>query len=189
MKSPEEIQEEVELITRTADGDQESFEKIYRRYSGAIFSTAYRILNDQQAAEDVMQDVFVQIWDKAGTYDSHRGKPLTWTMTLTKNKAIDRLRSQQRRNRLREEFEHESEIAPVREHIASDNVNQIEKGKIVRSAVMKLSSQQREAIEMAFFAGMTQSEIADQLHEPLGTVKARIRRGMMNLKDIIPPAL
>ena len=189
MKSSEDVQEEVDLITRTADGDHESFEKIYQRYSGVIFSTAYRILNDQQAAEDVMQDVFVQIWDKAGTYDSNRGKPLTWTMTLTKNKAIDRLRSQQRRHRLRDEFQRESDAAPVREDAASDKVNQIEKGKIVRSAVMKLSKQQREAIELAFFSGMTQSEIADKLREPLGTVKARIRRGMMNLKGVIPPAL
>jgi RNA polymerase sigma-70 factor (ECF subfamily) len=190
MKDDTETQAEMELITRTAKGDKESFRQLYERYSGVIFSTAYRILNDQQAAEDVAQDVFIQIWDKADTYDAKRGKPLTWTMTLTKNKAIDRLRSKQRRIRLRDEFEQESKTRASKvEDTAVTKLDLAEKSKVVRSALLKLSPAQREAIELAFFSGMSQSEIAKELREPLGTVKARIRRGMMNLKGIIPPKL
>ena len=151
---------------------------------------AYRVLNDQEAAEDVLQDVFVQIWDKAPTYDPARGKPLTWAVTMTRNKAIDRLRSAHRRYRLHDEVERETEIferTPDRSSV--DAVDSAEKSRIVRDAVMQLSKEQRHAIELAFFSGLTQAEIAEELQEPLGTVKARIRRGMMKLKEILPQNL
>jgi RNA polymerase sigma-70 factor, ECF subfamily len=182
----EQLRIEIELLQRTGQGDRHSFAQLYDRFSGVLFSTAYRVLNDQHAAEDVLQDVFVQIWDKAPLYDSARGKPLTWAVTLTRNKAIDRLRSVQRRTRAQDELERQTSIFTKWEgKTSADEVDASEKSRMVRSAVMQLSDEQRQAIEMAFFSGMTQAEIAEKLEEPLGTVKARIRRGMMKLKDLI----
>ena len=187
---------EIELLENTGRGDRDSFRQLHTRYAGVLFSTAYQVLNDQAEAEDVMQDVFVQIWDKAKLYDRTRGKPLTWALTLTRNKSIDRLRSAQRRHRLKDEVEKETSVSEQRgaggAQAGGDSVERVyalEKNRIVRSAVLQLSTEQRQAIEMAFFGGLTQNEIAHKLDEPLGTVKARIRRGMIKLKDIIEPRL
>lgn len=187
---------EIELLENTGRGDRVSFRELYQRYSGVLFSTAYQVLNDQAEAEDVLQDIFVQIWDKAKLYDRTRGKPLTWALTLTRNKSIDRLRSIQRRHRLKDEVEKETAAGGQRNGTAqqnpTDSVDQVyalEKNKIIRNAVLQLSKEQRQAIEMAFFSGLTQNEIALELDEPLGTVKARIRRGMIKLKDLIEPRL
>jgi RNA polymerase sigma-70 factor (ECF subfamily) len=188
-QSPD-VEVDAALLEKAGRGDRTSFEQLYDRLSGLLFSMAYRVLNDREAAEDVLQDVFIQIWDKASTYDSSRGKPLTWAVTLTRNKAIDRLRSTQRRYRLRDELELESSIDPDQSGKSSaDDLADSEKTKLVRAAVSRLPPDQRRAIELAFFSGMTQSEIAVELCEPLGTVKARIRRGMMKLRDSLGPAL
>jgi RNA polymerase sigma-70 factor (ECF subfamily) len=188
---------EMELLENTGRGDRTSFQQLYARYSGVLFSTAYQVLNDQAEAEDVLQDVFVQIWDKAHLYDRSRGKPLTWALTLTRNKSIDRLRSAQRRCRLKDEVEKETAVfeqrgsggGGVRGGDSVEQVYALEKNQLVRHAVLQLSREQRQAIEMAFFGGLTQNEIAQELDEPLGTVKARIRRGMIKLKDLIEPRL
>jgi RNA polymerase sigma-70 factor (ECF subfamily) len=181
---------EIELLQRIGAGDPDSFEDLYDRFSGVLFSAAVQILNDQREAEDVLQDVFVQIWDKAKLYKPSRGKPLTWAMTLTRNKAIDRLRSFQRRFRLQDQVERESKaISPPVSRDSVDEVDALEKSRIIRSAVLKLSNEQRQAIELAFFSGLTQNEIAEELNQPLGTVKARIRRGMLKLKDLIATRL
>jgi len=177
-------------MERTGQGDRGSFEQLYERFSGVLFSTALHVLGNQEAAEDVLQDVFVSIWEKAPLYDSVRGKPLTWAVTLTRYKAIDRLRSLQRKGLLHDRIEQETKI--FGEHTGKtslDEVDAAEKSQIVREAVLKLSPTQREAIDLAFFAGLTQAEIAEKLHEPLGTVKARIRRGMIKLKEIISASL
>ena len=188
--APPVLEAEIELLRRIGEGNRDAFSQLYDRFNGVLFATAYRVLNNQQAAEDVLQDVFVQIWEKAALYDPTRGKPLTWAITLTRNKAIDRLRSVQRRNRLGDELEREAETFEQFDDKSSvDVVESAEKGKLVRQAIGKLSKEQREAIELAFFSGLTQTEIAERLGEPLGTVKARIRRGMMKLKDLITPQL
>ena len=185
-----ELAAEIELLQRIARGDRQSFEQLYDRFSGVLFSAAYRVLNNQEAAEDVLQDVFIQIWEKAPLYDPQRGKPLTWAVTLTRNKSIDRLRSAQRRNRLRDDVEKEAQTFEQFDGKSSvDAVNAMEKGAMVRAAIAKLSPDQRQAIELAFFSGLTQMEIAERLGEPLGTVKARIRRGMMKLREVLAPQL
>lgn len=184
------LEAEIELLRRIGAANRDAFSQLYDRFNGVLFATAYRVLNNQEAAEDVLQDVFVQIWEKAALYDPTRGKPLTWAITLTRNKAIDRLRSVQRRNRLGDELEREAETFEQFDDKSSvDAVESAEKGQLVRLAIGKLSKEQREAIELAFFSGLTQTEIAERLGEPLGTVKARIRRGMMKLKDLITPQL
>ena len=189
---------EMELLENIGRGDRASFHDLHARYCGVLFSTAYQVLNDQAEAQDVIQDVFVQIWDKAKLYDRTRGKPLTWALTLTRNKSIDRLRSAQRRHRLKDEVEKETAVfeqaanggrGGVGSGDSVDRVYTLEKNKLVRNAVLQLSTEQRQAIELAFFSGLTQNEIANRLHEPLGTVKARIRRGMIKLKDLIEPRL
>jgi RNA polymerase sigma-70 factor, ECF subfamily len=181
---------EIELLRRVGQGDRKSFEDLYDRFSGVLFSTALQILNDHREAEDVVQEVFVQIWDKAKLYDAARGKPLTWAMTLTRNKAIDRLRSAQRRYRLQDQVEKETKVAnQVGLKASSEEVEILEKSRLIRAAVMELSKEQREAIELAFFSGLTQNEIAQELNQPLGTVKARIRRGMLRLKEMIAARL
>ncbi len=178
--------QDTELFRRTALGDHSSLSELHRRYSGVLLATAFRVLNNVKDAEDVVQEAFVQIWEKASVYDVRRGKPLTWAMTLTRNKAIDRLRRVQRRRRLQDEVEEEAKIWDrIVENDSSDEASAHETKQIVRSAVIQLSDDQRRAIELAFFSGLTQQEIAQELREPLGTVKARIRRGMMKLRVII----
>ena len=179
---------EIALLQRVAQGDRVSFETLYDRFSGVLFSTAYRVLNNQEAAEDVLQDVFIQIWEKAPLYDPARGKPMTWAVTLTRNKAIDRLRSTVRRNRLQDDVEREAETFEQFDDRSSfDAVAAGETNQIVRDAIQKLSQDQREAIELAFFSSLTQTEIAERLNEPLGTIKARIRRGMLKLREVLNP--
>ena len=187
---------EIELLEGTGRGDRDCFRQLHERYAGVLFSAAYQVLNDPAEAEDVLQDVFVQIWDKAKLYDRSRGKPLTWALTLTRNKSIDRLRSAQRRHRLKDEVEKETTVSEQRgaggAQAGGDSVERVYAGEtkvLVRNAVLQLSTEQRQAIEMAFFSGLTQNEIAQRLDEPLGTVKARIRRGMIKLKDLIEPRL
>src|SRR3954470_12581346 len=110
-----------DLFRRTAAGDDQSLAEIHRRYSGVLLATAFRVLNNIKDAEEVVQEAFVQIWEKASVYDVRRGKPLTWAMTLTRNKAIDRLRRVQRRNRLQDEIEQEAQIWDrIVEHDSSD---------------------------------------------------------------------
>lgn len=181
---------DADLLLRTGQGDGESLQQLYRRFSGVLFSTAFRVLNNAKDAEDVVQEAFVQIWDKASLYDVRRGKPLTWAMTLTRNKAIDRLRRVQRRARLQEDIASEAAVwEHTVEHDSSDLAAAHDTHKIVRSAVIQLSPDQRRAIELAFFSGLTQHEVARQLGEPLGTVKARIRRGMQKLRSNIETKL
>ncbi len=184
------LEAEVELLRRIGQGDRRSFEALYDRFSGLLFSTCYRVLNNQEAAEDTLQDVFIQIWEKAPFYDPARGKPLSWAVTLTRNKAIDRLRSAQRRQRLQENMQSESETFDQFDDGSSfDAVASVETSKLVRETITQLSNDQRVAIELAFFSSLTQMEIAERLNVPLGTVKARIRRGMVKLRDVLSAQL
>jgi len=180
------VELEMELLRRIGQGDTESFAQLYDRYSGILYSSAFRILNQQEASEDLLQEVFIQIWEKASLYDPSRGKPLTWAITLTRNRAIDRLRSSQRRIRLKEEIEREAELADfLADKSSAEQITLSEKHRLVHHAVEQLAPDQREAVELAFFSGLTQTEIADKLQAPLGTIKARIRRGMMKLKELL----
>ena len=182
--------DDVELMQRIGTGDRASFEEFYRRHIALVFSTAFKILNNSSDAEDVTQEVMFMVWEKSPMYEVSRGKPLNWAVTMTRNKAIDRLRSIQRRLRLNDDAERE--IAPpprLGKDRPSDHLDSGEKQQIVRSAVMKLNREQRQVIEMSYFGGLTQLEISTRLKTPLGTIKARIHRGMLRLKKIVGPAL
>lgn len=176
----------IELVRKIGMGDRESFEEFYQRFSGLIYSTAFRVLNNDTDAQDVAQDVLFMIWEKAPMYDPSRGKPLTWAITMTRNKAIDRLRSLQRRSRLHEEVRNENRPEEMlTDRAPFEDLESSEQGTALRSAVLKLNKEQREAIELAYFKGLTQQEIASRLDQPLGTVKARIRRGMLRLRTLL----
>ncbi len=175
-----------ELIRQIGLGNRAAFSAFFTQFSGLVYATALRVLADPTEAEEVTQEVLFQLWEKAPMYDASRGKPLTWVITMTRNKSIDRLRSLQRRHRLHDEVLQESgreEIATEREPF--EDLDHSEKGQALRSAVLKLNQKQREAIELAYFQGLSQQEIASRLQEPLGTVKARLRRGMLRLRQII----
>ena len=173
-----------------AQGDRAGFEELYDRLSSVLFSTAFRILNDREAAEDVLQDVFIQIWEKAPLYNPSLGKPVTWAITLTRNKAIDRLRATDRRGRLKEAVQSESRVLEQFDGRSSfDAVASEEAAKMVRASIQMLSEDQRQVIELAFYSSLSQTEIAERLNVPLGTIKARIRRGMLKLKELLDPLL
>ena len=177
---------ELDLLARITKRERAAFEQLYTRYSNILYATAMKFLKEDADAQDVVQDVFIQIWDKAKLYDPAKGKPLTWALTMTRNRSIDRIRAIQRRTRLRDDFEKETvadESAGIRE--ALSGVDASERTQILRDAVGRLSTEQRKVIDLAFFGGLTQSEIADRLGEPLGTVKARARRGLMKLKELL----
>jgi RNA polymerase sigma-70 factor (ECF subfamily) len=181
---PDDRSVELDLLARITKRERAAFEELYIRYSNILYATAMKFLKEDADAQDVVQDVFIQIWDKAKLYDPAKGKPLTWALTMTRNRSIDRIRAIQRRTRLRDDFEKETvadESAGIRE--ALSGVDASERTQILRDAVARLSPEQRKVIDLAFFGGLTQSEIADRLGEPLGTVKARARRGLMKLKE------
>ena len=181
---------DLELLRRIAAGDSAALGELYDTHSGTLFALAFRILNNYTEAEDVLQEVFVQLWDKAGSFDAALGRPLGWLVALTRNKAIDRLRSSQRRAQLLEAASSELSL-DAREILSStlDSAGASDEAAVVRSALGRLPDEQRKAIEMAFFGGMTQTEIATALGEPLGTIKARIRRGMLKLREELAGSL
>jgi RNA polymerase sigma-70 factor (ECF subfamily) len=172
----------VQLLHRIAQQDRNALEQFYDQSAGLLFSIATRILGDSHEAEEVIQDVFVQLWNKAGEFDRSLGSPMCWVVGMTRNRSIDRLRSRQRRSRLATDFANEFEVvdgASAKVELADAEL------EAVRTAVCNLPLEQRQALQMAFFGGLTHQEIAEALNEPLGTVKARIRRGMLKLRDTL----
>lgn len=175
-----------EMMRRVALGDEQAFTSLYRRLSPGLFSFAYEILQDQKEAEDALQEAFIQMWKKASAYDPHRSGVFTWAVMITRNRAIDRVRARQRRVRLGEAATAESEAAPPVDAPQADQLlGHSEERARIRGALTHLPETQREAVEMAFLRGLTQAEISVQLDTPLGTVKARIRRGLLAMRDIL----
>jgi len=175
---------DAEVIRRIRAGDRAAFLEFYDRYSPLLLSVATRVLGDRREAEDVLQDVFTQIWHKSAGYDAELGTLSSWAVTLTRNKAIDRVRASTRRRRLIEEI---AVTADQVEESPAASANELlygrERAAQIRAALNELSDDQRQVIELAFFAGLSQSEIALRLDQPLGTIKARIRRGMLKLRE------
>jgi RNA polymerase sigma-70 factor (ECF subfamily) len=171
--------EEEALVRQVARGDQDAFSTLYDRFAPVLLTVAMRVLNDAPAAEDVIQEVFVHIWERAADYDRARGKPLGWAVVMTRNRAIDRLRSRTRAHKLVERAAPELDVGPT----VPANLGDADRAEHLRGALADLTTEQRTMIEMAFFGGLSQSEIAEKLSKPLGTVKAHIRRGMLKLRD------
>jgi len=176
------------LLRAIAAQDRTALADFYDLAGGVLFATAFKMLGDSHEAEEVVQDVFVQIWTKAATFDATLGSPFHWALGITRNRSIDRIRARQRRSRLIDDVGEEAQASVVADATTLSGLSAEELGH-VRTAVRSLPADQRQAIELAFFGGLTHQEIAEQLREPLGTVKARIRRGMLKLRDTLQPYL
>jgi len=179
----EATQTDIDLLQRIAAQDREAFAEFYDRQAPLMFSVACKILNDPNEAEDVLQETFVQLWEKARNFDPRLGKPSSWMATLTRNKAIDRIRASQRRSRLMEQAGAEMAITAEGKDSVNEQMYGADKARLIQSVIGELPAEQRRAIELAYFGGLTQSEISEQLNEPVGTIKARIRRGLLKLRD------
>lgn len=168
-------------------GDERAFATFYDRFAPGLFSMIYAILHDQKESEDVLQESFVQMWKRAATYDATRSGLFTWAVMISRHKAIDRLRSRQRQSRLSEAVANEANAVSVAVPTErGDNaLARSDERERVRTALTQLGDAQREAIELAFFAGLTQTQISERLGAPLGTVKARIRRGLLALREVL----
>jgi RNA polymerase sigma-70 factor, ECF subfamily len=175
------------LVRRMAAGDREAFGTFYDRYAPLVYPLIVRIVRDRSDAADVLQDVFWEAWQGATTYDPARGSPEAWMITRARARAIDRVRALRRRG--------ETFAPPLDEGLAAapaeaggDAAERAEDRGLVLSALGGLPPAQREAIELAYYAGLTQSEIAERLKQPLGTVKTRIRLGLERLRDVVSHA-
>ena len=177
---------DVELLNSIARGDEQALASLYDRYNLILFSLILRILHSREEAEDVLQEVFLQVWSRAADFDQTRGRPFTWLVTLARSRAIDRLRSLGSRDRAALEATRET-TDEVQD--ATDDVIRSEEGEIVRRALAELPEEQRRALLLAYFEGLTQSEIAARLGSPLGTVKTRMRSGMIKLREMLDEKL
>jgi RNA polymerase sigma-70 factor (ECF subfamily) len=176
-----------EMIARIGRRDQSAFSALYDRLSGPLYSLAMKMLGDPAEAQDALQDVFLQIWSRAGTYDPEQSSVFSWTVLLTRSRVIDRLRARDRRLRVVVESTAENKVAEATDastvESAADTATKKDEAAHVRSLLNDLPEDQRQAIELAFFGHRTHHEIAAQLGQPLGTVKARIRRGLLKLRE------
>jgi RNA polymerase sigma-70 factor (ECF subfamily) len=181
MEETNQQQRDVQLIQRVALADQTAFAALYDRLSGPLFSLALKILGDNAEAEDALQDVFLQIWRRAPNYDSTQSSVFSWAMLITRGRVIDRLRARSRR--LRVVSGSTDDASRVVNASDVENAADFTEKTRVRSLLQKLPPDQRQAIELAFFQDLTHHEIAAQLSQPLGTIKARIRRGLLKLRE------
>jgi RNA polymerase sigma-70 factor (ECF subfamily) len=174
-----------EMIARIGRRDQSAFSALYDRLSGPLYSLAMKMLGDPAEAQDALQDVFLQIWSRAGTYDPEQSSVFSWTVLLTRSRVIDRMRARGRRSRVVVASTEDAPTAADASTVesAADTAEKNDEAVRVRYVLNNLPSEQREAIEMAFFEHLSHHEIAARLGQPLGTVKARIRRGLLKLRQ------
>jgi RNA polymerase sigma-70 factor (ECF subfamily) len=170
------------LVNRLLQKDVNAFEQLYDRHSRAIYGLVLRILQQAGTAEEVVQDVFLQLWRNAAQYDSSRGPFVPWLLALARNRALDTLRLRSERQRRREG--QADELPPVASAPEYENaLDEKRRAEKVRAMMGALNPQQKRAIELAYFEGLSHSEIAATLKEPLGTVKSWIRNGLLRLKE------
>jgi len=174
-----------DLVRRMRQGDESALELLYNRYGGLVYSLAMRIVGDPELAREVLQDTFLRSWDGRATYDPQRGRVAWWLMGIARNGAVDLLRSRTHQARLRER-ERLSVDLPTGE---KDTAEVFGLRRDVMHALQALPTAQRAAIELAYYSGMTQTEIARVLNEPLGTVKSRIREALDRLRGLLASAL
>jgi RNA polymerase sigma-70 factor (ECF subfamily) len=182
---------DAKLLRLAGQGDQSALGKLYDRWVRPLHALACQILRDPAEAEDVLHDVFVTLWEKAADFDASRGHAFSWAATLVRNRSIDRLRSRSRRAELLSQavpadLGYDETNTPAN---GGDTTSLKENASAVRRALSSLPADQRDALQLAYFGGLTQQEIAEKLSQPLGTVKARIRRGLLKLRDLVAPQL
>lgn len=173
----------VHLIRQVANQDRDAFSQLYDRFSSLVFTLAMRMLRARSDAEDLLQEVFVQVWRQARNYSTERGSPEAWIVNIARSRAIDKIRSIRR---MEKSFVLTDDPARAE---SSDNVEssaaESEARMAMNSALANLPDTQRKVLELAYFDGLTQTEIANRLAEPLGTVKTRMRSGIQRLRDML----
>jgi RNA polymerase sigma-70 factor, ECF subfamily len=169
-------------LVRLARGDQSALAELYDRHARPIYSLALRILREQADAEDVVQEVFAQAWNQAARFDTSRGAVAAWLLMMARSRAIDRLRARRSRPDTASDAEAVERMpdATVRQDLQLLSSEQVE---LLKTALTGLPAPQREALELAYYEGLTHTEIADRLSEPLGTVKTRIRQAVIRLRE------
>jgi RNA polymerase sigma-70 factor (ECF subfamily) len=175
--------QQADLLRRIAAQDSAALSEFYDQTAASLFSFAMRMLKNAHDAEEVIQDVFMQIWNKAPSFDPDLGVAFSWSTSIVRNRCIDRLRSRQRRSQVMLETNDGEAAEPYIETFVAEHYLTTDELEAVRVALGTLPEDQKQAIEMAFFGGLSHHEIAEALDQPLGTVKARIRRGMLKLRD------
>lgn len=173
---------DVALVQRIMDGDETALASLYDRYSPLVYSVALRVLRDRQAAEEVLQDIFYQLWRTADRFDPARGSLPGWLLVAARNRAISRLRKRsptagEDLDEMRVELPFDLESATAQKQLLSR----------VRGELERLPAEQRAAFELAYFEGLTHSEIAARTGQPLGTIKSRLRAGVESLKRALNP--
>jgi RNA polymerase sigma-70 factor, ECF subfamily len=173
------------LVERIASQDPDALQEFYDRYYKLVFSLALKILNSWSEAEEVTVDVFWQVWQQAGQYSAARGSVSAWVVMIARSRAIDRRRSRERQNSHTTSMENLdfANVEAGTEYNPEKSFYSLEKREAVRNALAEMNEKQRHVIELAYFKGLSQSEIAALLNEPLGTVKTRIRAGMQFLRE------
>jgi len=180
LDSAEKTISDKELVSRVRVGDQNAMGALYDRYSALVYAVALRVLADSAAAEDVLQEVFMQLWRNPTRFDASRGSLGAWLAVIARNRAIDALRKRR----------YESDIEDVVVSVEPDLASQADRSraaKNVRDVLNGMPPAQRQALEMAFFEGLTHTEIATKIGEPLGTIKTRIRAGLLALRKVLKP--
>jgi RNA polymerase sigma-70 factor (ECF subfamily) len=172
------------LVERIMAGDEGALSALYDRYSGMLYAMLLRILKDAGAAEEVLQDLFLQLWRGAARFDASRGSLAAWLLVIGRNRALSRLRGKQRREFVPDDIEGFSLDAVPSSEDLENEAARMQLMQRLRGAMAALPAEQREAVELAYFEGMTQTEIAARTGSPLGTVKSRVRAAMQSLKQL-----
>lgn len=180
-------EDDVRLLVRIKEGDQAAFAQLYDRYAPLLYSMVLRIVRETTEAEDVLQEIFLTIWNKASSFDEAKGSVYTWIVTIARRKAIDRLRSKEIVNR--DERLHDDAVTGIPDAAYMTNPLNAAIGNeyeaLMRTALATLSDEQRTVIEMSYYEGYTQEQISQRLHVPLGTVKTRMRQGLIKLREYL----
>jgi RNA polymerase sigma-70 factor (ECF subfamily) len=181
-KQNDDVSSDAALVQQLLRRDVRAFEQLYDRHSRIVYGLVLRILQQASTAEEVVQDIFLQLWRNASQYQASRGPFMPWLLTLARNRALDTLRLKSERQRRREDQTEElPQISQAPEYERA--LDEKRRAEVVRSLMSSLTAPQKKAIELAYFEGLSHSEIAEALHEPLGTVKSWIRNGLIRLKE------
>jgi RNA polymerase sigma-70 factor (ECF subfamily) len=170
-----------DLISLIEAGDAEAFSTLYERHSRAVYSLAYRMMGERQAAEDLTQDAFIKVWRNAASYRAERGSVRSWVLSIVHNRGIDQLRTHASRRRTQDKFEASASRSQPSEAFAETWQNS--QREQVREALQALPPEQLKILELAYFSGYTHLEISELLSLPLGTVKGRMRLGLKKMRD------
>lgn len=183
--NPDQDKAAAELVRAVARGDEQAFAALYDLYGHILFGFLVRILRSRPEAEDTLQEMFLQVWQQAASFDETRGRAFTWLATLARSRALDRLRAADSRERAALRSAEASEQTVSAAESADEGALKSERGEVVRRALASLPEEQRRNLLLAYLDGMSQSEIAERTGQPLGTVKTRMRAGLKKLNELL----